>query len=189
MLGGVGPLTSQDGDRIDPEDIAAWYREYAGPLRSFLLGVVRNAELAEEILQVTFTRAMEAGHTARDGTQKGWLFRVAYNEAMLFGRKRQLHDRSLRQIARQPLPETETPEARAGLLESAERVRDALERAVSALQGPKIEAIIASCTPKETNSEPCSEGCQKYHLWSGDLSARRRHPDAHASVRRNGGDD
>ena len=130
-------MTSQDGDRIDPEDIAAWYREHAGPLRSFLLGVVRNAELAEEILQVTFTRAMEAGHTARDGTQKGGLFRVAYNEAMLLGRKRQLHDRSLRQIARQPLPETETPEARAGLLESAERVRDALERL-----SPEQQAVV-----------------------------------------------
>ncbi|MFP6770343.1 MAG: RNA polymerase sigma factor [Planctomycetaceae bacterium] len=128
---------TSDADRIDPDDIAAWYQQHAGPLRSFLLGVVRNAELAEEILQITFTRAMEAGHTAREGTQKGWLFRVAYNEAMLLGRKRQLHERSLRKIALRPLPESETPEQRAGLVESAERVRDVLEQL-----SPEQQAVV-----------------------------------------------
>lgn len=140
MLGdasGANPLTSRDGDRIDPEDIVGWYQQHAGPLRSFLLGVLRNAELAEEVLQITFTRAMEAGQTAREGTQKGWLFRVAYNEAMLLGRKRQVHDRSLKQIASRPPPETETPEQRAQLRESAERIREALERL-----SPEQQAVV-----------------------------------------------
>ena len=92
-------MTSEDGERIDPSEVERWFHRYGGPLRSFLLGVTSDPEAADEVLQATFTRAMEAGHTARAETLKGWLFRVAYNEAMLAGRKRQLRDRSLKRLA------------------------------------------------------------------------------------------
>ena len=121
-------MASQDGERVDPATVAAWYREHGGPLRSFLLGVVRDAELADELVQVTFTRAVEAGHTARTDTIKGWLFRVAYNEAMLVGRKRQVQDRSLRRLAEQPPRQADVPEEIVSLEESIHEVRDALDQ-------------------------------------------------------------
>ncbi|GIS61871.1 MAG: hypothetical protein CM1200mP2_40960 [Planctomycetaceae bacterium] len=91
------------------------------------LGVTSDPEAADEVLQATFTRAMEAGHTARAETLKGWLFRVAYNEAMLAGRKRQLRDRSLKRLAERPRTETATPEELASLDESIRGVRELIE--------------------------------------------------------------
>jgi len=120
-------LTSGDGERIDPSEVERWFHQFGGPLRSFLLGVTSDPEAVDEAFQATFTRAMEAGHTARAETLKGWLFRVAYNEAMLAGRKRQLRDRSLKRLAERPRTETATPEELASLDESIRSVRELIE--------------------------------------------------------------
>ncbi len=130
-------MTSRDEDRIDPAQVSQWYHQHGGRLRSFLLGVVRDPELADELVQVTFTRAMEAGHTARSETLKGWLFRVAYNEAMLAGRKRQIHNRSLQKIAGHLPPETDTPEDLVSLDESIQTVREAVEQL-----SPEQQAVV-----------------------------------------------
>ncbi len=121
-------MTSEDGKRIDPAEVDRWFHQFGGPLRSFLLGVTSDPEAAEEALQATFTRAMETGHTARTDTLKGWLFRVAYNEAMLAGRKRQRRDRSLKRLAETPRRETATPEDLVSLDESIRDVRELIDR-------------------------------------------------------------
>ena len=56
---------------IDPTRVAALFAEYGAELRRFVLGVVRDPELAGDVLQVTFARAVERGHTARAETIKG----------------------------------------------------------------------------------------------------------------------
>jgi RNA polymerase sigma factor (sigma-70 family) len=89
-----------DSPRIDAAVIASLYERYADELGLFLKGVLRNADLAAEALQNTFIKAVESGHTAREESLKGWLFRVAFHEAALLRRRGQLHDRSLRQMAR-----------------------------------------------------------------------------------------
>jgi len=124
----VSRLSSRDGKRIDPEDVAEWFLEHGGALRAFLLGVTRDPDAAEEALQATFAKAMESGHTARPETHKGWLFRVAYNEAMLAGRKRQRQDRTLKQLALGHFKETATPEELASLGEAIEGVRAVIEK-------------------------------------------------------------
>src|SRR5438105_2950495 len=68
--------------RLEADAVAALYREYAEELRCFLLGVLCSLELANEVLQITFAKTVEQGHTAQAESVKGWLFRVAYNEAM-----------------------------------------------------------------------------------------------------------
>lgn len=98
--GGGGLLTTADQGRIDPATVTALYERYAEELRLFLTGVLRNADLVAEALQNTFTKAVESGHTAREESIKGWLFQVAFREAMLLRRRGGVHDRSLRQLAR-----------------------------------------------------------------------------------------
>ena len=120
-------MTSEDGKRIDPAEVDRWFHQFGGPLRSFLLGVTSNPEAVDEAFQGTFTRAMEAGHTARAETIKGWLFRVAYNEAMLAGRKRQRRDRGLKRLAEIHRPETATPEDLVSLDESIRIVRELID--------------------------------------------------------------
>ena len=73
-------LATDEMQRITPERVSAQYTEHAGELRAFLTGVLRDVDLAQEALQTTFGRLVEQGHTAHDGTLKGWLFRVAYRE-------------------------------------------------------------------------------------------------------------
>ncbi len=93
-------MTTADQGRIDPAAVTALYECYAEELRLFLTGVLRNADLADEALQNTFAKAVESGHTAREESVKGWLFQVAFHEAVLLRRRGQIRDRSLRRMAR-----------------------------------------------------------------------------------------
>jgi RNA polymerase sigma factor (sigma-70 family) len=92
-------LTTADSSRIDPAIVTALYERHAHELRLFLIGVLRDADLASEALQNTFARALESGHTANPESIKGWLFQVAFREALLLRRRGRTQDRSLRQLA------------------------------------------------------------------------------------------
>ena len=120
-------LTSPDECRIDPAVVATLYLDYADDLRAFLTGVLRDRDAAAEALQSTFTKAMEAGHTARPETLKGWLFRVAYNEAMGIRRRQKIHNKSLEKIAWHRTGEDNRPDDNVVRAETISRIRSALE--------------------------------------------------------------
>src|SRR5580658_5361744 len=96
----AGENERDEPTRIDPAIVAGLFVEHADELRRFLQGVLRNHDQASDVLQVTFAKAIELGHTAREETLKGWLFRVAFHEAALLRRRGQVHEHSLRQMAR-----------------------------------------------------------------------------------------
>lgn len=50
-------------------------------LKLFLLGLLRNPQLVEDAYQRTFVQAIQAAQAVRLPTLKGWLFRIALNEA------------------------------------------------------------------------------------------------------------
>lgn len=112
---------------MDPSAVAALYVEHADELRAFLIGVLRDAELAGEVLQATFSKTIEAGHTAKQETMKGWLFRVAFNEAMAIRRRQKVHTRSVQRLAWTRKNEGENPEDSAIRWEVVERVKAALK--------------------------------------------------------------
>lgn len=116
-----------DAGQLDPADVAELYAQHAAELSAFLTGVLRNADWASEALQSTFVKAAEVGHTAQRETIKGWLFRVAYNEAMLLRRRQEVDHRATRKVAWQRNPESAAVDA--GLLqqEIVERVQRGLE--------------------------------------------------------------
>jgi RNA polymerase sigma-70 factor (ECF subfamily) len=93
------PDSRAEGPRLDPGVVATLWVRHARELRDFLQGVLRNADLAEEALQSTFVKAIEAGSTSEETTRKGWLFRVAYHEAMQLCRRRQIDLRAVRRSA------------------------------------------------------------------------------------------
>lgn len=92
-------MTPADECRIDPASVAALYHEHAEELRRFLLGVLRNADWANEVLQASFAKAAELGHTARAETLKGWLFQVAFHEALALRRRQAVHQKATRKLA------------------------------------------------------------------------------------------
>ena len=114
-------------DRIDPAVVATLYVEYGEELKAFLVGLLRNGDLAGEALQATFTKAVEVGHTARQETIKGWLFRVAYNEAMAIRRRQKIHWKSIQKLAWSQTGSVEAPEENVSRWETVSRVRAALD--------------------------------------------------------------
>lgn len=118
-------MSAPDEDRIDPAVVAELHARHADELRRFLTGVLRDAQLANDVMQTAFTRLVEQGHTARPESRKGWLFRVAYNEAMLVRRREAVADRLLPRAAWFAQPPEEPVD---GLLraETVQRVRRAI---------------------------------------------------------------
>lgn len=97
-------MAADGEDRIDPQAVAALYQQHAAGLRAFLIGLLRDAHLAEEAQQVTFTRVMESGHTVQPDRFRSWMFRVANNEAMLLRRRQSVDRRAIQAVARRTGP-------------------------------------------------------------------------------------
>jgi RNA polymerase sigma-70 factor (ECF subfamily) len=122
-------LATTNEVRIDPAVIAALYLEHGDELRAFLIGVLKDHDSAQEALQATFIKAMECGHTAREETRKGWLFRVAFHEALAIKRRSKTYDKNLRKMAwSRPPEENHAPDDRLCRWETIVNVREALEK-------------------------------------------------------------
>ena len=129
-------------DRVEPAETAnslenEWFAQFAGELRAFLLGVLRNDDLAGEAFQATLVKALERGHEARPETRRGWLFRVALNEALVLKRRAKIQQKSFRELAQNDarrhesaggsVTRNESPVGFAVRAETIERVRLALD--------------------------------------------------------------
>jgi RNA polymerase sigma-70 factor (ECF subfamily) len=119
-----------DGRALD-----ALFERYEGPVFQFLVGLLRDHHLAEDVLQETFVRALERLEGVDPDHLRGWLFTVAYHQAMLSRRKQRGRGGLPRVVAvefafeddRLPDP-TSGPEAEAERREHAERIRVLLEQ-------------------------------------------------------------
>jgi RNA polymerase sigma factor (sigma-70 family) len=92
-------VPTADEPRLDPAEVARLYLEYGEPLRRFVMGVLRDAQLTQDVLQVTFARMVEKGHATREESRKSWLFRVAYNEALALRRRAAVGQRVVQRLA------------------------------------------------------------------------------------------
>ena len=97
-------------ERLSTETVQELHEVHSRELLAFLIGVLRDADAADEVLQATFGRLMEAGHEARVETIKGWLFKVGFHEAMAFRRRQALQGRTLKKYTarRDLLPANQT---------------------------------------------------------------------------------
>ena len=119
-------MSVADEGQLDPATIAELYREHADQLRRFLVGVLRDPHLAGDVLQATFAKAVEVGHTAQAESRKAWLFQVAYHEALALRRRAATGDRAIAALATNHQPTQESPDARAIAAETIATVRTAL---------------------------------------------------------------
>lgn len=72
---------------VSNNEFTALFQELRPELWRFTLGVVKDAHLAEDIVQATFTKALERRSEIRCESIQGWLFTVAYREALALKRK------------------------------------------------------------------------------------------------------
>ena len=71
----------------DEQALEMLFTRYETPLFQFLVGMLRNHHQAEDVLQETFVRALERLDGVDPEHLRGWLFTVAYHQAMLARRR------------------------------------------------------------------------------------------------------
>lgn len=120
-------MTAADSGKLDPSLVAALYVDHGEELRRFLLGLLRDSQLAADVLQATFTKMVERGHETREESRKAWLFRVAYHEAMAWRRRQAVGDRIVRKVARSENGLSAAADEPLIRLEAVEGVRAAME--------------------------------------------------------------
>lgn len=87
------PVEMDDGALLrrfqsgDAAALDALLERYETSLFHFLLGILRDRHQAEDVLQETWCRALEKLDGVDATHFKGWLYTVAYHEAMLHKRK------------------------------------------------------------------------------------------------------
>ena len=110
----------------DGQALETLLQRYETPLFQFLVGMLRDHHQAEDALQETWCRAL----THLDGVDcdhlRGWLFTVAYHQAMLIRRKGKgkIAPATSPSVRVDPAP---GPRAEAERLEEAVRLRQLLE--------------------------------------------------------------
>jgi len=109
-----------------PAPIGGLYRQLAPELRAFLLGLLKNHDLADEALHTTFTRALEKQDSIRDPNPRSWLFQVAYHEAMRLRRRQGVERRGLQGLAWLQREIESSPDIPLIREETARRVRECL---------------------------------------------------------------
>jgi len=116
-----------DNIPLDPSVVAELYVQHGEELRRFLLGILRDAQLASDVLQMTFAKMVERGHETQAATRKAWLFRVAYHEAMAYRRREGVGDKVLRRVAWHTNGAAGSSDEPLLRLESVQAVREALD--------------------------------------------------------------
>ena len=120
-------------------------RRYERPLFSLLFRMVRDRELAEDLAQETFVKALNAIESYRPEFKfSSWIFKIANNAAIDHLRRRELDTLSL-----EGSPQAETPEAiEATALQIGGRQESPLAEAEARELGGQIEAAIAQLRPE-----------------------------------------
>jgi len=120
-------------------------RRYERPLFSLLYRMVRDRELAEDLAQETFVKALNAIESYRPEYKfSSWIFKIANNAAIDHLRRRELHTLSL-----EGSPHAETPEAvEATALQIGDRQESPLDEVEARELGGQIEQAIAGLRPE-----------------------------------------
>ncbi len=120
-------------------------RRYERPIFSLLYRMVRDRELAEDLSQETFVKALNAIESYRPEYKfSSWLFKIANNAAIDHLRRRELDTLSL-----EGSPHAVTPDAmEATALQIGDRAENPLDIVEAKELGGEIEHAIAQLRPE-----------------------------------------
>ena len=142
-------LTDQEVVLLARSGRVAAYRElvrrYERPVFALLYRMVRDRELAEDLAQETFIKALNAIESYRPEFKfSSWIFKIANNAAIDHLRRRELDTLSL-----DGSPHAETPEAmQATALQIGARQESPLDAVEARELGGAIEAAIGRLRPE-----------------------------------------
>ncbi|MEO8201196.1 MAG: sigma-70 family RNA polymerase sigma factor [Gemmatimonadota bacterium] len=120
-------------------------RRYERPVFSLVYRMVRDRELAEDLAQETFVKALNAIESYRPEFKfSSWIFKIANNAAIDHLRRRQLDTLSL-----DGSPNAETPDAvEATALQVSDRAETPLEELEAKELGGAIELAVGKLRPE-----------------------------------------
>lgn len=145
--------TGNDG-KLAPEIVHQLVDTHAVELRAFLAGLLRNHDLVDEVFQLTFSKALQSGGQSKEETRKGWLFRVAYHEAMALLRRKKIDRKSLTNLSHMSSPFwMEAPEQ--GLLDLENQQQ--IQRALNSLPENQRAVVTARIYENKTFNEIAQE--------------------------------
>lgn len=64
---------------MDQERIRSWYEQYKNGIFRYALSITKDTQLAEDVLQDTFVKALSQTHLPECTKAQAWLYRVARN--------------------------------------------------------------------------------------------------------------
>lgn len=112
----------------DAAALDALIGRYEAPLFQFLLGILKDQHQAEDALQETFVRALGRLDGVDPDHLRGWLFTVAYHQAMLSRRKQKSRPAGSLEDSAAVLDRGPGPARQAEREDEARRLRRLLER-------------------------------------------------------------
>lgn len=126
-------MSRPEVDPLQDGQVAGLFHRHAADLRRFAYGVLRDAALAEDVVQVCFAKFAEHATSDTELDAEGaraWLFKVAYNESITILRRRKVHTEAIDQLSWLAAGESMPRDAPAQLerKEQIERVREAIGR-------------------------------------------------------------
>ncbi|MEO8637118.1 MAG: sigma-70 family RNA polymerase sigma factor [Gemmatimonadales bacterium] len=145
----LASLTDQEIVALAVEGREAAYRElirrYERPVFSLILRMVRDRQLAEDLSQETFIKALNAIATYRPEFKfSSWIFKIANNAAI-----DQLRRRSVQTLSLDGAPNATTPDAiEATVLQVGDRSESALAAIEARELGSSIERAIGQLRPE-----------------------------------------
>jgi RNA polymerase sigma factor (sigma-70 family) len=143
-MGGLSDADALRHSRTHPDAICELYDRYHAMLLGALVRHGRDRELAFEIVQETFARALESGYCVRlapDGTAWPWLWSVARNLLTDALRRAKVDARARERLGYSTMPYN--GDALDDVLDrlAAEGLADTLQRAVDGLPPEQQEAL------------------------------------------------
>ena len=124
-------MPSSESPAGDADMVSRWVREHGRSVRWYLLGLVRQPDVADDLLQEVFRRAWQAaGRYQEQGHERAWLLRIADNlvcdRGRRQGRERTVDEETWRQI--EPAGKSAAPDGRLTWAETQVELRQALDR-------------------------------------------------------------
>ncbi len=163
----------------DPEAFGALYRKHSNRVYKLCLGMVKDATLAEDMVQDAFLQAFRRIHTFRGDSQfSTWLYRIAVNAVLMYFRRCKTNPLANAETERED-DEQEAPHSERfstldlRLVSSTDRIE--LHRAVQMLPpGYRIMFILHDVEGYEHAEIASLLGCTPGNTKSQLFKARRR---------------
>ncbi len=163
----------------DEQALETLFARYETPLFHFLVGMLRNHHQAEDVLQETFVRALERLDGVDPDHLRGWLFTVAYHQAMLARRRQKVQPAGRLDHSAAVVDDEPGPARQAERQDEAGRLRRLLERLPPAqrevirrrvYEGQRFREIAADLDcPLNTALARMHEGLKRLRrLWETD---------------------